>query len=109
MEENLFNDVEILEQEAIQNQSFDELERILFESGNPANVSSGNPGDEFDNVGELAASWTEASIPFLSRFENDIFDVDVFDVNVFDEDVFDQVFGVDPVMPEATSDCQESR
>ena len=77
------------------------MERILFESG--------NPGDEFDNVGELAASWTEASIPFLSRFENDIFDVDVFDVNVFDEDVFDQVFGVDPVIPEETSDCQESR
>ena len=104
MEENLLHDVEILEQEAIQNQNFDELGRILFESGNPGNVSFGNSEDESYTVGELAASWTEASIPFLSRF-----DTDIYDVNVFDEEVFDQVFGVEPVVPEATPDSRESR
>ncbi len=88
MEDYLLKDAEIVEQEAVQNQRFDELDRILFESGSPGNVSFGNPGDEFDNFAELAASWTEASIPFLSQYEND----------VFESYVSDNVFGILPVL-----------
>ena len=97
MEDNLVKDVEISKQET-GNESFDELERILFD----------NPGLGLDADHELAAPWTEASIPFLSDFEifsGNIFDGDAFDGNVFDVRAFDgsafdgNVFGVDPVMP----------